>query len=148
AVQLERLGADEQRILGRASVAGERFSTWVLAESDASRSGIDEVCDELARRQEFIRAAGIHEVADGIESPHYEFLHSLHRQFLYRRQTDVGLAKLHRQTAQRLETLCAPGCPELAGEIALHFERAREHPQAIRYLIASSENAAHRFAHR
>src|SRR5262249_13984998 len=33
-------------------------------------------------------------------------------------------------------------------EVAMHFEEAREHRQAIRALVVSSENAAHRFAYR
>jgi len=42
---------------------------------------------------------------------------------------------------QRLKTLCTPSKPELAAELALHFEGGREYDQAISYLILAAENA-------
>src|SRR5262249_30665451 len=138
AVQLEQLEAGEQRILTTACVVGDRFSIWVLEDAD-------DVCEALAARQQFIRAAGIHELADGTSSAHYEFRHSAYRQFLYARLSEVARARLHRQVGERLQLL---GRPEHAAEVAMHFEEAREHRQAIRALVVSSENAAHRFAYR
>src|SRR5262249_31838244 len=65
AVQLEQLDAGEQGLLQRASVVGERFSSWVLAGAGATRGAIEEACERLAERQQFIRAAGIHALPDG-----------------------------------------------------------------------------------
>jgi len=61
--------------------------------------------------------------------------------------SDVNRSKLHRLLGQRLKTLCTPSKPELAAELALHFEGGREYDQAISYLILAAENAARRFAH-
>jgi predicted ATPase len=60
----------------------------------------------------------------------------------------VNRSKLHRLLGQRLKTLCTPSKPELAAELALHFEGGREYDQAISYLILAAENAARRFAYR
>src|SRR5207248_2804467 len=39
------------------------------------------------------------------------------------------------------------GKRELAAELALHFEEARDHAQATRWLMLTAENTARRFAH-
>ena len=43
---------------------------------------------------------------------------------------------------------CTAGRPELASEVALHFEEGRNYEQATRCLMLTAENAARRFAHR
>jgi len=76
-VQLDQLSTQERRVLEYASVAGERFSVWALsAMLDINPSQIEGVCDQLADGQRFIRPVGIHELADGSVSAHYEFKHT------------------------------------------------------------------------
>ena len=59
-----------------------------------------------------------------------------------------GVVDLRRRLGERLQTLCSPAKPELASELALHFEEGREFDQSSRYLILAAGNAARRFAHR
>src|SRR6267154_1563615 len=147
-VQFEQLSMSEQGILRSASVAGDRFSVWAVTGAlEIESSRIEDACEGLAEKQQFIKAAGIHELANGEFSAHYEFRHSLYREVLYRQLSDVNRSKLHRLLGQRLKTLCTPSKPELAAELALHFEGGREYDQAISYLILAAENAARRFAH-
>src|SRR5712675_1305950 len=147
-VQFEQLSMSEQGILRGASVAGDRFSVWAVTGAlEIESSRIEDACEVLAEKQQFIKAAGIHELANGEFSAHYEFRHSLYREVLYRQLSDVNRSKLHRLLGQRLKTLCTPSKPELAAELALHFEGGREYDQAISYLILAAENAARRFAH-
>jgi DNA-binding winged helix-turn-helix (wHTH) protein/tetratricopeptide (TPR) repeat protein len=148
-VQFEQLATVEQSVLRSASVAGDRFSVWsISATLEIEPGSIENACEALAERQQFIRAAGIHELANGGFSAHYEFRHSLYREVLYRRLSDVTRSKFHQLLGQRLEALCIPCELELATELASHFERGREYEQAIRYLIVGAENAARRFAYR
>jgi tetratricopeptide (TPR) repeat protein len=147
-IQLEQLSAEELRTLQSASVAGERFSVWAAAMLDASPASIEEACDTLAHRQQFIRSVGIHKAANGAPSAHYEFRHSLYRQALYRSLTGLRRSELHRSLAQRLMPFCDAEKPELAPELALHFAEAREFEQAARCLMLAAENAAHRFSYR
>lgn len=148
-VQFERLSAEEQSILRSASVAGDRFSVWALTTAvGIEPAGIEAVCEALAERQQFIKAAGIHELANGEVSAHYEFRHSLYREVLYRRLSDVARSKLHHLLGQRLEPLCIPCELELATELAAHFEGGHDYDQAVRYLIVAAENAARHLAHR
>jgi DNA-binding winged helix-turn-helix (wHTH) protein len=148
-VQFEQLSMSEQGILRSASVAGDRFSVWAVSGAlEIESSRIEDACEGLAEKQQFIKAAGVHELANGEFSAHYEFRHSLYREVLYRQLSDVNRSKLHRLLGQRLKALCSPGKPELATELALHFEGGREYDQAISYLILAAENGARRFAYR
>jgi DNA-binding winged helix-turn-helix (wHTH) protein/tetratricopeptide (TPR) repeat protein len=148
-MQFQQLSALEQCILRSASVAGERFSVWAISTSAEFESGsIDDACERLAERLQFIKAVGIHKLANGHISAHYDFRHSLYREVLYRRLSEVARSKLHLLLAQRLKAFCDPCEQESATELAQHFEGGHDYEQAIRYLILASENAAGRFAYR
>jgi DNA-binding winged helix-turn-helix (wHTH) protein/tetratricopeptide (TPR) repeat protein len=148
-LQFQQLSAVEQRILRSASVAGERFSVWAIATgAEIDPGSIEDACEGLSERLQFIQAAGIHDLADGQVSAHYDFRHSLYREVLYRRLSEATRSKLHLLLAQKLKAFCDPGEQELANELALHFEGGHDYQQAIRYLILAAENAAGRFAYR
>jgi len=147
--QFQQLSPVEQRILRSASVAGERFSVWALATAaELDLDSIEESCEGLVERLQFIKSAGIQELANGQISSHYEFRHSLYREVLYRRLSQVNRSRLHLLLAQRLKAFCDPCEQELASELALHFEGGYDYEQAIRYLILAAENAVGRFAYR
>ena len=147
--QFQQLNAIEQRILRSASVAGERFSVWAIATAaEIDPGSIEDTCEGLAERLQFIKATGINELANGQISAHYDFRHSLYREVLYRRLSEVTRSKLHLLLAQRLKALGDPCEQELATELAVHFEGGHDYEQAIRYLILAAENAAGRFAYR
>ena len=148
-VQFGQLSTAEQDILKSASVAGERFSVWAISTTlDSESTRIEDLCEELAERQQFIKTAGIHELANGEVSAHYEFIHSLYRDVLYRRVSEVNRSKLHRSLGERLRTLCTAGHLELAAELAMHFEKGHAYQDAIQYLILAAQSAARRFAYR
>ncbi|MGC1903181.1 MAG: AAA family ATPase [Candidatus Acidiferrum sp.] len=146
--QFQQLSAVEQRVLRSASVAGERFSAWAVSTAAGIDPGeIEDVCEGLVAKLQFIKCSGIKEQANGEISAHYDFRHSLYREVLYGRLPEGARSKLHLLLAQRLKSLCDPCEQELATELALHFEGGRDYEQAIRYLILASENAAGRFAY-
>jgi DNA-binding winged helix-turn-helix (wHTH) protein/tetratricopeptide (TPR) repeat protein len=148
-VQFERLKTQEQRVLEAGSVVGEHFSAWVIAgalEEELDR--LEDLCDDLAARQQVIKALGIQELPNGLVSAHYEFRHSLYRQAVYRRLSSGKQVRLHRAIAARLETLSGAPRRQMASEIAFHFESGREYEQGARFLLLAAENAAGRFAYR
>jgi tetratricopeptide (TPR) repeat protein len=148
-VQFGQLSEAEQRILKRASVAGERFSAWTITTTaDVSPEDVERVCEGLADRQQFIRSAGLQQLADASVSAYYEFRHSLYRRMVYERLSDAHRSRLHRAIGERLKGLCTPGQPELAGELAAHFEVGGDYRQAVEYLILGADNAVRRFAYR
>src|SRR5258705_1463645 len=81
-------------------------------------------------------------------SAHYDFRHSLYREVLYRRLSEITRSKLHLLLAQRLKAFCDPCEQELATELALHFEGGRDYEQAVNYLVVAAVNAVGRFAYR
>ena len=150
-VQLDQLSGLEQRILKSSSVAGDRFSVWAItATLGMEPEQIEDLCESLAERQQFIKSTGIEELAAGLVSAHYEFRHSLYRQAIYQQLSDVSRSRLHRGLGVRLKSLLTPGKreQELASELAMHFERGRDFEHAITYLRLAAENAAGRFAYR
>ena len=148
-LQFEQLSAREQQVLKAASVVGERFSAWTLAPLvELTAEAVDEVCATLAERAQFVRAAGRYEHQDRPASPMYDFKHSLYRHSVYRKLSEINRSRLHRTLGQQLSTLYTPERPEIAAELALHFEEGGDYENAVRYLVSTAENAARRFAHR
>jgi hypothetical protein len=148
-IQLEQLDPQELRILQSGCVVGEHFAVWAIAAMLGEvASSIEEVCEKLAGRRQFIRSEGIHAAADGSPSARYEFRHSLYRQALYRSLSGLKRSQLHLSLGERLMPLCTSGKPELASEVALHFEEGRDHARAARCLMLAAENTARRFSYR
>jgi DNA-binding winged helix-turn-helix (wHTH) protein/tetratricopeptide (TPR) repeat protein len=148
-IQFEQLRAEEQQILEGCSVLGERFSVWAASVIlDTSLGSIEDICERLSQRGQFIRFAGIHRAANGSEAAHYEFGHSLYKQALYHRLSRTHRSKLHRRLGEGLMPICDAGKRELAAELALHFEEGRDYERAIHYLMLAAENAISRFSHR
>lgn len=148
-VQFQQLSGTEQRILRAASVAGEHFSVWAIqSAAELEMAEIENACESLVERCQFLKFAGIHELADEHISAHYDFQHSFYREVLYRRLSEVSRSKLHLLVAKRLKGFCDPCDRELATELALHFEGGHDYEQAIRHLILAAENAMRRFSYR
>ncbi len=147
-VQLEQLGAPERRLLRAASVAGQRFSVWAVAVMlNTAADEVEEICESLAARQQFLRSADVQELPDGTSSAQFEFKHALYRDVLYRQLPQAHCRQLHLRLAERMQALSSPPDPALASELAVHFEAARDYARAIPCLIASAHNATRRYAH-
>jgi DNA-binding winged helix-turn-helix (wHTH) protein/tetratricopeptide (TPR) repeat protein len=147
-MQLRDASEAEQQLLTCASVAGEHFTTWAVAtmlECDAARA--EELCEALVERQQFLKASGVRELANGRSSPEYQFRHALYREVLYRRLKPTPRETFHRRLAEGLEGLRTSVEPEMAAEIALHFEEACEYERAVKYLLLAAHNASRRYAH-
>ena len=148
-MQFDPLSATEQRILKCGSVAGERFSAWaVSAMLGRDSRDVQALCEELSARHQFIRPAGSCDLADGSITESFDFRHALHREFLYKRLAANEKQQFHQRLAERTEALCSPPAPQLASELALHFEAGRDFERAIHYSLISFQNLAQRCAHR
>lgn len=147
-IQVEHLAAHEQRLLRAASVAGQRFSAWaasVMLECGAGE--VEETCENLITRQQFLRRAGIQELGSRSESSQYEFRHALYREVLYQQLPVTQRRQLHSRLACQMEALREPTGAPAASELALHFEEGRDYPRAVHYLILAAMNARRRYAH-
>ena len=145
--QLERLNAEEQRVLEVASVAGVEFSAAAVAAG--TETAIDEVerrCAALARRGQFLQARGTAEWPDGTIATRYGFLHALYQEVTYERIPMGRRANLHQRIGEQIETAYGERAKEIAAELAVHFERGRDYQRAVRYLQQAGELASKRLA--
>ncbi len=146
--QLERLSAEEQRVLELASIVGASFSAIVISSVAAiDPQTFEDQCEDLSRRQQIVRWAGTQQFPDGAVSERYEFVHALYRQVLYDRQVPGRRARLHRRIGERLEALYSQQMDEVVAELAYHFEAAADWPRSVQYLRLAADLAGRRYAH-
>jgi len=146
--QIDRLSPDEHRLLEGASVAGVEFSAAAVAaalEEDVVRS--EECCEGMARRHQFLQAAGASEWPDGTVAARYRFRHELYQNAIYQRTAAARRRQLHQRIGERLEAAHAGRAGEVAVELAMHFEQARDYARAVRNLQQAADNAGRVFAY-
>ena len=147
--QIDRLPPDDRDILESASVAGASFSTAAVAAAPGrSLETIESTLTTMARQGHFVRYAGPLEWPDGTMGARFDFLHVLYRDVLYQRLPPARVAQLHRQVGIRIERAYGERAPELAAELAVHFERSGELSRVGIYLQRAAENARRRGAYR
>lgn len=149
AMQVDRLPRSEQALLEAASVAGLDFSALAIAAGqDADAPATEEACEAMARRGQFLRPTGVGNLPDGTVSARYAFIHPLYQNVLYQRIPPARRLRLHQRIAERGIAVYGSRVGEIAGELAVHFEQARDYRGAIHHLRAAAGNAARRFANR
>ena len=125
--QVDHLEAKEQRILEVASVEGLVFSPAVIASAaDHTFNEAEDICHDLASRNQIIRTTEDTQLADGTTLPCYRFVHVLYRDVLYERQSPNRRSARHRVIGTQLEGLYKKHLDEIAAEPALHFEYASD----------------------
>jgi DNA-binding winged helix-turn-helix (wHTH) protein len=147
--QLDRLERAEASLLEVASVVGATFSAAAVAVgAGVSEGDVEAMLNDLARRQQLIHAYGAEEWPDGTVATRFGFHHALYREALYERLPAGRRVELHRRVGERVEQAFGDRAGEIAGELAMHFERGREAPKAIHYLHAAGRGAGDRGAAR
>ena len=147
-MQLQHTTEAQQRLLTCASVVGQRFTAWAVATmlSD-DPADVEQRCEGLVQRQQFLKAAGRRDYPCGKTAVEYEFRHWLYRDVLYRRLNPASRVGFHRRLAEGFEALGSMVQSEMAAEIALHFEEGHEYERAVHYLLLTAKTAARRYAH-
>ena len=147
--QLHRLDADDQKILETAGVVGMEFSIAAVAVViDLDEETLEDRCNSLARRGQFLRSTGIAEWPDGTVAAQFEFVHHLYQEVLYDRISAGRRTRLHRQIGDRLEAGYSLQASEMANELAMHFVQGHDSHRAVQYLHLAAEHALKRNAHR
>lgn len=140
--QLGRLSEDEQSVLAVGSVGGAEFAVASLAAGLAREEAtIEEVCDRLARRGQFIEERGVKTWPDGTVSGSYGFRHALYQEVVYTRLTEARRVRWHTAIGKRLEAGYGEQTNEIAAELAVHFEHGRDFTRAIQYQYAAAQRA-------
>lgn len=148
--QFERLNAEEQDVLQAAAVVGVEFGGAAAAGAmeNADVVACEEICEALSRRGRFLESCGVVEWPDGTVASRYRFAHELYHNVVYSHIPAARCAKMHRSAGLRLEQAWRDRSDEIAAELAMHFERGREWPRAVRYLQSAADHATAQYAHR
>ena len=146
--RLMQVSPAERAILEVGSVAGAEFSAVAVATgAEQSTEAVEAQCDTLVHREQFLRARGTREWPDGTSAARYGFVHALYQEVLYEQISASRRVRLHRQIGERGEQAYGERAREIAAELAVHFERGRDHRKAIKYLQYAGENAVQHSAY-
>lgn len=141
--RIEVLSEEDVRVLRYASVQGEEFLSRVTAELLAiDPIEIEERLDRLATSSHLVRHRGEEELPDRTMSTRYRFAHALYQNVLYQDLVGERRRQLHRETGRVLEKHYGESAPQIAAQLAMHFERARDFSRSIHYLIQVGHNSA------
>lgn len=148
-IQLDRLTADEQRLLEAASLVGAVFSTTTVAAAlGTSVEHVDDLCDSLVRRGLFLKRAASEETPDGAVHSAYAVTHALVQEVNEQRGAPARRQRWHRAIAEYLETAYAGHRESIAPSVASHFDKAALPARAFDYYVIAGDQSARRFASR
>ena len=122
ATRVERLPAEELRVLELASVVGAEFSVGALRELAGDDIAVPPVLERL-RRKELVEPTGSYLGDD----PLHRFHHVLIRDAAYRRLLKTTRAELHRRVGQWTDSIAADLVGEQETAIAFHYEQAHRY---------------------
>ncbi|HYX29145.1 MAG TPA: hypothetical protein VE863_11305, partial [Pyrinomonadaceae bacterium] len=145
--KIDALQAEERRTLQYASVEGAEFlSTVVATLLGEDEVDLEERLAHLQKTHRLIETVGEEELPDGSLATCYRFAHALYQNFLYSDLVAKRRVMLHRQAGEQLLKHYGKRAPQLASQLAIHFEQGRDFARAIEYLIHSGDNATKLYA--
>jgi len=145
--KIDALAAEERRTLQYASVEGTEFLSNIVA----SLLGVDEVdleerLADLQKTHRLIETVSEEELPDGSLATRYRFSHALYQNFLYGDLVAKRRVMLHRQAGELLLKHYGKRAPQMAAQLAIHFEQGRDFVRAIEYLMQAADNATKLYA--
>ena len=147
--QIDRLPRAALRLLEAASLAGLHFDAAVVAGAlERPVAEVEEACAEIVREHALILDNGRAEWPDGTLASRFAFAHALYREALAARLPAARGAQLHRRIGERLAAGFRDQADEVAGQVAMHFERGRDLAEAVAWLRRAGDAAQRRKAAR
>jgi hypothetical protein len=147
ALDLRHLTPDERQVVETGAVAGVTFAPEIVATViGRDPEEVAAACDRLARSRLLLDAAVHAPWPGGPIMPQHRFIHALHHDVVYGQVPMTRRRRLHARLGDALEAAAGEHAPEIASDLARHFERAGEHGRAVRYLVASATRALRRYA--
>jgi predicted ATPase len=145
--KIAQLGEEDRRVLVAASVQGSEFEAAVVARALAmDAADVEEQLERLERVHAFIRLVDEHVFPDRTLTLRYRFVHVLYQNALYSSLRPTRRASLSAAVAQALVGSHGEKSADVAGELALLWEAAREFGRAADCFLQAAQNAARLFA--
>ena len=145
--KIDSLAEDERRALEYASVEGQEFlSTVVASLLSVDEVDLEELLARIEKTHRLIVTRGEEELPDGSLATRYRFAHALYENFLYAGLVTKRKIMLHRQAGEQLAQHYGKRAPQIASQLALHFERGRDFARAVEFLTHAGDNATKLYA--
>ena len=152
--QVESLDAGDRTLLEAAAAAGVEFSVEAVRaglseRTDVTAADVEARCQRLTERTAMLAAAGAVEWPDGTATARYRFSHAMYQEVLYEHlHGPAGRESVHRRIGRRIAAGYGSRTGQVAAELAMHFQRGRDFPAAVRHYQEAAESALERSAHR
>ncbi|SEN87127.1 Transcriptional regulatory protein, C terminal [Rhodospirillales bacterium URHD0017] len=140
--QIENLAAEERRVLQVAAVSGAEFSAaGIAATPGLDIQAVEEICDRLVQRQQFIVGRGSEDWPDGTVANRYAFVHAMYQEGLGSRVSEARRVEWQGSIAEREEQAYGANVRGIAAQLAVRFEAARRYDRGVKYLELAARNA-------
>lgn len=144
-IQVDRLGAAEQRVLEAASIAGATFaSAAVAAALEVPLADVDAACELLADEHPYLRRLEAEAWPDGSLPSRYGFTHAIYQHAAAARVSPGAERQWRRRVAECLEAGHRAAPASIAAELAMHFDRAQLPAKALAYYVMAGERSIRR----
>src|SRR6201988_5138085 len=141
--KIDALEPEERRALQYASVEGTEFLSSVTAKLlSVDEVELEESLARIGKGHRLIETRGEEELPDGTLATRYRFSHALYQNFLYGDLVNKRRILLHQQAGEQLLQHYGKRAPQIATQLAIHFEQGRDFPRAVEYLIHAGDHAA------
>ena len=145
--KIDRLDEVGLRLLAAASVQGAEFDAAVVARALGLDAGdVEERLGTLEHAHGLVRELAEREFPDRTLTLHYGFVHVLYQNALYATLKPTRRVALSRAVAEALLGFYGERSHEVAAELALLLEAARDFARAADYFLLAAQNAVRVFA--
>ena len=140
--KIDRLSDMDRRLLMTAGVQGLEFDSAVIAGAmNLDAAEVEDRLEALDRVHVFVRLLGEREFPDGSITLRCAFVHSLYQNALYSAVTATRRISLSSAVAQNLLDHYGDQSADIAADLALLFEAARDFNRAAEYFTTAGKNA-------
>jgi tetratricopeptide (TPR) repeat protein len=145
--KIEFLHETDRQLLLAASVQGYEFDSAVVAEVlSRDAADVEEQLDRMDRIHGFVKALREQEFPDRTVTVRYRFVHILYQNTLFASLAPTRRTSLSRQVGIALERFYGEKTADIASELAVLYETAREFSLAANYFGLAAKKAADIFA--
>jgi tetratricopeptide (TPR) repeat protein len=145
--KIAQVNDEERRLLLAASVQGHEFDAAVVAEMlGLDPTDVEECLEPLDRIHALVAPIREHELPDATLTVRYSFVHSLYQNTLYGSLKPARRTQLCRAAAGALLKFYAGHENDIASQLALLFETARDYEKASDFYLKAARNAAALYA--
>ncbi|MEO7521162.1 MAG: protein kinase, partial [Gemmatimonas sp.] len=145
--KIEQITEEDRKLLMAASVHGYEFDSAVVADlTGIDAADVEERLETLEHVYGFVRRSYERDLPDGTLSVRYRFVHVLYQNALYASLTPSRRIATSARAAGSLTRHYGEQSGDIAANLAILYEAARDTPHAVEQLIVAAENAAKLFA--